>query len=75
VHAAICLVVTLSVARSVRTLAATTLRVIALVRAIATYSLRPAELTVSCRFAGLCFKELSPVLCRIGERGPPLLSH
>jgi hypothetical protein len=75
VHAAICLVVTLSIARSVRTLAATTLRVIALVRAIATYSLRPAELTVSCRFAGLCFKELSPVLCRIGERGPPLLSH
>ncbi len=75
IHAAICLVVTLSVARSVRTLAATTMRVIALIRAIAIFSLRPAELTASCRFVALCFERHSPVLCRIGERGPPLVSH
>jgi len=74
IHAAICVAVTLWFGRSARTLAATTLRVIRLIRAIATLAVRgsaaPARRVLDAR----CFKELAPVLCRIGERAPPVVT-
>lgn len=72
VHALVCVAVTLWFGRSARTLAATTLRVIRFIRAIATLRVRNAGV-VACRpRAALCLRDLAPVLCRIGERAPPI---
>jgi hypothetical protein len=74
IHAATCIAVTLWVGRSARTLAATTLHVIRLIRAIAIFAVQAKEIVLSSRFDAIYLKELAPVLCRIGERAPPLLS-
>jgi hypothetical protein len=72
IHAAICIALTFWISRSVRVLAATTLRVIRLLRAIATLAVRPSP-AGSLRFLYVgCFKQRSPVLCQIGERAPPI---
>ncbi len=74
VHAAVCLAVTYAIVRSRRTLAATTLRVIALIEAIARFSARVPLPEFTRRFAVACFAILLPVFCTIGERAPPRLS-
>jgi hypothetical protein len=72
IHAAICLALAFWISRSVRVLAATTLRVIRLLRAIATLAVRPS-LARSLRLLQVgCFKQRSPVVCQIGERAPPI---
>ncbi len=71
IHAAMCLTIAYSLARSKRMLAATTLRVIGLIRAIATFAATPPEPPAARRFEQICFKRLAPVLCAIGERAPP----
>ena len=72
-HAAVCIAVTLWIARSSVTLARTTLRVIRLIRAIAFFAPQPAGCIVRATFAPIGFKRLAPVRCRIGERAPPFL--
>lgn len=72
IHAAICLAVTFAIARSKRTLAATTLRVIRLITAIASFTERATAPVPVCRTRNACFKKFLPVLCTIGERAPPL---
>ncbi|MBV8343936.1 MAG: hypothetical protein JO190_02955 [Candidatus Eremiobacteraeota bacterium] len=72
IHAATCFAVTLWFGRSIRTLAATTLRVIRLIRAIATLAVRSAGMPARRVFYARPFKELAPVLCSIGERAPPI---
>ena len=71
IHGAICIAVTLWFGRSVRSLAATTLRVIRLIRAIATFAVRSSGVLTRRVSDVRCFKELAPVLCSIGERAPP----
>jgi hypothetical protein len=73
IHAAFCLAVTFWMARSVRGLAVATLRVIALIKAIAAFPTHAVEIPPSRRWDEPCFVQLGPVLCRIGERAPPLL--
>jgi hypothetical protein len=72
IHAAICVGIALWFGRSLPKLAATALRAIRLIRAIATLAVQssgtPARRVLDAR----CFKELAPVLCGIGERAPPL---
>jgi hypothetical protein len=72
IHAAICAAVSLWFGRSIRTLAATTLRVIRLIRAIATFAVRSSGVPARRVFDARSFKELAPVLCSIGERAPPV---
>lgn len=74
VHAAVCLGVSFWFGRSMRTLATTTLRVIRLIRAIATLAVRSCAVPARRTFATLCFKDLAPVLCSIGERAPPVVA-
>jgi hypothetical protein len=71
IHAAICLTITYAIVRSGRTLAATTLRVMRLVGAIASLAAHGAALVLSCRFETRLCKALLPVPCTIGERAPP----
>jgi hypothetical protein len=72
IHAAICVAVTVWFGRSIRSLAATTLRVIRLIRAIATLAVRNPGVVAFRAGEARCFNDLAPVLCRIGERAPPL---
>jgi hypothetical protein len=71
VHAAVCAGVTFAIARSHRVLAATALRVIRLVRAIAVFAAQAAA-PVARRFEHLSFSEPLRVLCALGERAPPI---
>lgn len=71
IHAAICVTVTYVVVRSGRALAATTLRVIRLVGAIASLAVQTVAPLATRRFDSLSFKALLPVPCTIGERAPP----
>jgi len=73
IHAAFCLAVTFWIARSARGLAVTTLRVIALIKAIPAFARHRIEILPSHRCEEGCFAQLVSVLCRIGERAPPLL--
>lgn len=73
IHAAFCLAITLWIARSARGLAVTTLRVIRLIKAIATLAAQAVGILPSRPSGERCFRQLVPVLCRIGERAPPLL--
>jgi len=73
IHAAFCLAVTLWIARSARGLAVTTLRVIALLKTIAGFATRTVEILLPRRSDDRPFRQLLPMLCRIGERAPPLL--
>jgi hypothetical protein len=73
IHAAFCVGATYWVARSSRKLAATTLQLIRLIRAISIRAIAVPELS-----APRCSDERSPhtptpVRCRIGERAPPAL--
>ena len=72
IHAGICVAVTLTFGRSIRTLAATTLRVIRLIRAIATLAVRNGGIVAGRIFEAPCLSDFAPVLCRIGERAPPV---
>lgn len=74
IHAAVCAGVSLWFGRSIRTLATTTLRVIRLIRAIATLAARSCAVPARRTFAARCFKDLAPVLCSIGERAPPVVA-
>ncbi len=74
VHAAVCLAVTYAIVRSRRTLAATTLRVVRLIVAIATFAPQIAAPIAARRFSHVCFKNFLPVLCTIGERAPPIIA-
>jgi hypothetical protein len=72
VHALVSIAVTVAIARSRRTLAATALRVIRLISALATFPVRGIAPVAARRFVSLSYRKLSPVLCAIGERAPPI---
>lgn len=74
-HAVVSAAVTYAIVRSRRTLAATTLRVVRLIAAIATFAPQGvAPITVR-RLDYVCFKKFVPVLCAIGERAPPAVAR
>jgi len=72
-HAAFCLAITFWIARSARELAVTTLRIIRLIKTNASFAAHVFEILRPRRSDERCFRQLVPVLCRIGERAPPLL--
>jgi len=73
VHAFACVFVAYAAARAVRAFARTTLHIVRCMRALATLPAR-AQRTPSRRYARfVTLREVGPVLCRIGERAPPLL--
>ncbi|MBV8067464.1 MAG: hypothetical protein JO113_05780 [Candidatus Eremiobacteraeota bacterium] len=72
VHAAVCTVVALMLLRSKRSLARATLRVIAIIRAIATLSPAIKKPFGSRLASRICFIRSSSVCCAIGERAPPI---
>jgi hypothetical protein len=72
VHGAICVAVAFAIARSVRTLAATTIRVIRLIQALAAYAPGGAQIVRRGRTT-VSLKRPAPICCRIGERAPPLV--
>jgi hypothetical protein len=71
IHALICLTVTYAITRSGHTLAVTTLRVLRLVRAIASLAPQCGALVATRRFESFLCKASLPVPCTIGERAPP----
>jgi hypothetical protein len=73
-HAAVCVAVAFAVAHCVRLLSATTLRVICAIRALAVSEHDSASIALR-RIGGPTFERTVPVLCRIGERAPPLLQR
>jgi hypothetical protein len=75
IHAAICAAVAFALLRSKRRLAAATLRVMAIVTAIATRSAVPEKPLATHRTARVRVQALLPVLCTIGERAPPIASR
>ncbi len=72
IHAAVCIAVTYGIARSARGLAATTLRVIHLIAAIATFGVRAVVVAAAYGLQVVCCNELLRALRRVGERAPPL---
>jgi hypothetical protein len=74
IHAAVCIGVGLGFVRSRRRLAATALRVIRLVRAIATIGVATEQPVATRRFETVAFDDLLPVLGAIGDRAPPILA-
>ena len=70
IHAAFCIGCTWLLARSARRLASTTLRILRIIRAIATLHVAPA-IVVRLRTAERVLRNDIRVLCRIGERAPP----
>ena len=75
IHAAVCLAVSLCMARSTRRLAETTLRVLRLFEAIARLAVDVPSATMRRPAPQRCFTNLAPTLCRIGERAPPALQN
>lgn len=73
-HAAVCIGVALGFVRSRRKLAATTLRVIRFIRAIATIGIATTPPEVMRRFEIVAFDDLMPALGALGERAPPILA-
>lgn len=71
IHGAVCIAVTLVLARSLRALAATTLHVIRLLRALATLAAHSGELVTRGYLFIAPFSTLAPARCGIGERAPP----
>jgi hypothetical protein len=71
-HALVCVGVVLAMRRSRRALAATTLRVIALIQAIATLPVKLEKPLPAHRAAPLQIKVLLPVLSAVGVRAPPV---
>jgi hypothetical protein len=74
IHAMLCLAVALTIARSKRALAVTTLRVMRLLAAIVRLAVRDTRPILAPRFKSICFKELLPLLCSIGVRAPPTVA-
>jgi hypothetical protein len=74
IHAILCIAVALTIARSKRALAATTLRVMRILAAIAVFSARATRPILPARFDSICSKELLQLLCSIGERAPPTVA-
>jgi hypothetical protein len=72
IHALICVGVVLAMRRSRRALAATTLRVIALIQAIATFPVTFEKPLPAHRATQLHIKVLLPVLSAVGVRAPPV---
>jgi hypothetical protein len=72
-HAVTCVLVAFAVAKTVRTLAKATLHVICTVRALATLPQPSTRVTLHDRSL-VRLSTFGPVLCSIGERGPPLFS-
>jgi len=73
VHAFACAFVAYAAARSIHAFARTTLHIVQRMRALATLPVR-GQRTLSRRYPRLVtLREIGPVLCRIGERAPPLL--
>ena len=72
----ICVGVACAIARSRRTLAATTLRVIRLIRAIATFAVQisRADFAAPPIRRSSASRSSLPVLCTIGERAPPIVA-
>jgi hypothetical protein len=74
-HAFACALVAYATARAIRAFARTTLRIVRRMRALVTLPAR-AQRTPSRRYARLVtLREIGPILCRIGERAPPLLQN
>lgn len=73
IHATFCVAITFWIARSARGLAVTTLRVIRLIKTTASFATHAFEILLPRRSDDRSFRQLVPVLCRIGERAPPLL--
>jgi hypothetical protein len=71
IHAAFCVTITFWIARSARGLALTTLRVIALIASTGSFAVHLFEILPTRRSDERSFRQLAPVLCRIGERAPP----
>lgn len=74
VHGLTCAAVAFVIANRVRALAATTVRLIRLIRALATFAFGADQLVVPQGPLGVTLRKPAPVLCRIGERAPPLAS-
>jgi hypothetical protein len=71
IHATVCLAVTFGILRAKRGLAATTLRVIRLVEAIARLTAQNEVPALVRGFEAPCFAVFLPVFCAIGKRAPP----
>jgi cytochrome bd-type quinol oxidase subunit 2 len=74
IHAAVCTAVVCAFVRSRRRLAATALRVIGFIRAIATIGVATPPPLVPWRFEFAAFDELTTTLGATGERAPPILA-
>ncbi len=72
IHAAFCLAVSFWIARSARGLTVTTLRVIRLIKTSTGFAAHAFEIVRPRRPDERCFRQLVRILCRIGERAPPL---
>lgn len=72
IHAAVAVAIVSTVVRSKRRLAATTLRVIRSIRAIATLAAAPPKIVAAYRPRRRALKELIAAFRAIGERAPPL---
>jgi hypothetical protein len=68
----ICVAVAFAVSRCVRALATTTLRVIRLILALATFAAQAPSPRCRRLAHAIAFSITAPVFCRIGERAPPL---
>ena len=73
VHALFCVAATFCIGWILRLLAQTALRIVRLVLALGTYVLRNAGPVHFACEARVVHRYASPVPCRIGERGPPLV--
>jgi hypothetical protein len=71
-HAALCVGIAFAISRCVRTLATTTLRVIRLILALATFAAQAPSPRRRRLAHAIAFSIAAPVFCRIGERAPPL---
>jgi hypothetical protein len=71
-HAATCAIVALVLAKSLRSLADAAVRIVRLVRALAARPVQPARPILGRDIDRLSLNPFGPVLCRIGERAPPL---
>jgi hypothetical protein len=74
IHGIVCLAVALTIVRTKRALAATTLRVMRILASVAFSAAKTARPVVPARCESLSFKQLLPLLCSIGERAPPTIA-
>ncbi len=74
IHATVCIAVAYSIARSMRSLAATTLRVIRFIAAVVRLAPCGGGAIASLWVDQVSFKELSRALRRVGQRAPPLIA-